>query len=126
MNTVCHFCGDDTPGHVGGSFHFGTREYQANWHNRDWHKVLVERRNEGGFHWRNDIFFKRLDDGSVRIRYATEFNGCPNTNDWVIPSNEWETIIQQTNSCEQLQAKLTLSEQATRAAEARVRELEGK
>lgn len=47
----------------------------------------------GGFHWRHNVFFKRLDDGTVRVRHWTDFNGTPQWVDWVIPAPEWASIV---------------------------------
>lgn len=54
-----------------------------------------------GFHWRDHMFWKRLDNGSVRIRlFATRVSGEVLDGDdeepvreWVIPAAEWVTIL---------------------------------
>lgn len=47
-----------------------------------------------GFHWRDGWTFKRMDDGSVRIRghYAanSETGGTVNL---IIPAQEWASIV---------------------------------
>jgi hypothetical protein len=59
----------------------------------NWSDALNKARDEGGFHWRDNIFFKRLEDGSVRVRHFMEWNYCPNFKDWIIPPNEWASIV---------------------------------
>ena len=59
-------------------------------------KALQAARDEGGFHWKDDIFFKRLSDGSVRVRYFAQHinsNYLPQFYDWVIPPAEWASIV---------------------------------
>jgi hypothetical protein len=63
-----------------------------------------------GFHWRDNIYFKRLQDGSVRIafgevRWPSEMDqGVPSERDTVepkgeivkeliIPAMEWDSIV---------------------------------
>lgn len=54
-----------------------------------------------GFHWRDNMFWKRLDDGSVRIRlFATRESGAMLDGDdeepvreWIIPAAEWASIV---------------------------------
>lgn len=54
-----------------------------------------------GYHWRDNMFWKRLPDGSVRIAlFATRFSGAALEGDddepvreWVIPPNEWASIV---------------------------------
>lgn len=45
-----------------------------------------------GFHWKNDIFFNRLDN-SVVVTYYEKYNNSPQKRTWVIPLNEWESIV---------------------------------
>jgi hypothetical protein len=54
-----------------------------------------------GFHWRNNIFWKRLEDGSVRIAFfATRASGNivdgddeEPTRELIIPAAEWASIV---------------------------------
>lgn len=54
-----------------------------------------------GFHWRNNIYWKRLDDGSVRIAFfGTRASGEVLDGDddepvreLIIPPNEWASIV---------------------------------
>lgn len=54
-----------------------------------------------GFHWRDLMFWKRLDDGSVRIRlFARRDSGAVMDGDddepvreWIIPPSEWASIV---------------------------------
>lgn len=49
------------------------------------------------FHWTNGWYFKRLENGSVRIRKATNFESqAPDLKpeiELVIPPNEWASIV---------------------------------
>lgn len=55
---------------------------------------LVAARNDGGFHWRNDTYFKRLPDGSVRVRtWRRAHDGFPTFDDRTIPAAEWASIV---------------------------------
>ena len=54
---------------------------------------LQKEREEGGFHWRDDIYFKRLENGDVRLKTTDTFNGIPFFKNVIIPSNEWASII---------------------------------
>lgn len=49
----------------------------------------------GEFHWKNGWYFKRNDDGSVRIQVRGVFVQSPNEQviaEAVIPKLEWESI----------------------------------
>lgn len=56
-------------------------------------RELQQQREEGGFHWKNDIFFKRLPDGSVRVRRPQKFHNHISFHDWTIPAPEWASIV---------------------------------
>ena len=58
-----------------------------------WDKALIEARNDGGFHWKDDVYFKRLDGGSVRMRVFGEWNYTPNWEDFVIDPSAWASIV---------------------------------
>lgn len=45
----------------------------------------------GEFHWRDGITFRRLSDGSVRLKYPINPRGDIETRD--IPAPEWATIV---------------------------------
>lgn len=57
--------------------------------------------NDNGFHWRDNIYWKRLGDGSVRIAFfVTRASGHPIEGDddepvreLIIPPNEWASIV---------------------------------
>ncbi len=70
-----------------------TRYCYGNYCSCDALDILDEKRAEAGFHWRNGIYFKRMPDGSVRIRQFCYFNYSPTYKDWIIPASEWATII---------------------------------
>lgn len=54
-----------------------------------------------GFHWRDNIFWKRLDDGSVRLAFfMTRASGKAHDGDYdepvrelIIPAAEWASIV---------------------------------
>lgn len=62
-------------------------------YHKEWDLAIKAAYEDGGFHWKHNIFWKRLDDGPVRVRHFTEFNGCPQWVDWVIPADEWASIV---------------------------------
>lgn len=59
----------------------------------EWLDHIVEVKSDSGFHWRNGVYFKRMDNQSVRLRIFGRYNGCPNYTDHEIPPNEWASII---------------------------------
>lgn len=55
---------------------------------------LIRARNDGGFHWRFDTYFKRMPDGSVRLRtWRHGHDGFPTYEDRTIPPSEWASIV---------------------------------
>jgi hypothetical protein len=96
----CHFCGFPHSKHIpchGAAFGHvpvGGKSYSVDYSNVVFfHQFRLELGKEAGFHWRDDKYFKRLDDGSVQIQFVEEFNGHPNVKSWVIPSPEWASIV---------------------------------
>lgn len=70
------------------------QRYDQNGHDVAEHDAaLAHAFAEGGFHWRDGIFFKRLPDGAVRLRRFTDFNYSPTYEDAIIPPNEWASIV---------------------------------
>ena len=59
----------------------------------EWDKVLDEARNNAGFHWRDDVYFKKLDNGTVQVTFFYDWNYNPNFECWFIPPNEWASIV---------------------------------
>lgn len=53
----------------------------------------------GGFHWKNDIFFQRLD-GCVVVTYYEKYGNTPQKHTWRIPVIEWESIVKSVNGPE--------------------------
>ncbi len=62
-------------------------------HTKESDKVLRDARDEGGYHWRNGIYFKRLEGGSVEVRHFVDWNYHSKCERWVIPASEWASII---------------------------------
>jgi hypothetical protein len=55
---------------------------------------LIAARNDGGFHWKNDTYFKRLPDGSVRLRvWRVGHDGFPTYDDRTIDPASWASIV---------------------------------
>lgn len=54
---------------------------------------LKQLRDEAGFHWKDDVFFRRLEDGSVRVRHFSSWNYHPNCADWIVTPSEWASIV---------------------------------
>lgn len=55
---------------------------------------LIAARNDGGFHWQRDTYFKRLPDGSVRLRtWRTAPDGFPTYDDRTIDPMSWASIV---------------------------------
>ncbi len=46
-----------------------------------------------GFHWRDDVFFERLPDGTVEVRWFTQYNNTPQPEIWRIAPAEWASIV---------------------------------
>ena len=59
----------------------------------DWLDHIDHARAESGFHWSDGVYFKRLDDGTVRMRIFGHYNGTPNYTDRIIPAAEWASIV---------------------------------
>lgn len=83
------YCNDATRGYI----KFGKHTYAVTLHNEQAYKQLEQQKANSGFHWKDDVYFKRLSDGSVRIRQFTYWSYNPIVEDWVISEDEWETIV---------------------------------
>ena len=63
----------------------------------DWSNVcfFVDFRSKPrvGFHWRNDTYFQRLEDGSVKVTHFSQYNNSPQERSWKIPAAEWASIV---------------------------------
>ena len=59
----------------------------------EWLDHIDKVKSESGFHWRDDVYFYRMRDQSVRLRIFGQHNGTPNYIDRVIPPNEWASIV---------------------------------
>lgn len=83
------FCIDAVRGHI----IFGKNTYAITGHNEEYLKELEQKKIDAGYHWKDDIYFKRLDDGSVRVRQFVDWNYTPHVEDWVISKADWEDIV---------------------------------
>ena len=72
------------------------------------------------FHWRDNLFFKRLDDGSVQITTKIEPNKYDHEtqqsiryemirHQYIIPPNEWASIIASVSLCGETSEKYCTS-----------------
>lgn len=57
------------------------------------YEFMLELGRGWGFHWRDQTFFKRAEDGSVEVRHIEQFNNHPQIKEWRIPPNEWASIV---------------------------------
>lgn len=95
----CESCGFPHPENLlcsGAIFAYapiGGHLYSININNIEYFVGLREKGNAGGFHWRNDTFFRRTEDGNVEITFYTPYNNTPQQNKWVIPAMEWKSIV---------------------------------
>ncbi len=97
----CFKCGYPHSPHTmcGMGSSFGRLKIGRDWYSVDFSNVVFFhdfrlRLGEGcGFHWRDDTFFKRTDDGTVEVNYFEQFNNTPQDKVWRIPPNEWASIV---------------------------------
>lgn len=97
----CHHCGFPHSPHVlcGSGATFGKVSIGRDRYSIDlssvvfFHEFMSELGQGWGFHWRNQIYFKRDDDGGVVVRYFEQFNNHPQLKTWRIPPNEWASIV---------------------------------
>ncbi len=75
-----------------GSLYIGGQHYSVDISNIQF-MVSFREKQRLGFHWRNDIYFQRRDDGSVQITSFWQYNNCPQERKWIIPSAEWASIV---------------------------------
>lgn len=55
--------------------------------------VQFREQQRKGFHWRDDIYFQRMADGSVQVTSFWRYNNYPQERRWTIPSSEWASIV---------------------------------
>jgi hypothetical protein len=46
-----------------------------------------------GFHWQDDIYFRRMEDGSVLVTSFWQYNNSPQERKWTISSDAWASIV---------------------------------
>ncbi|AZO45913.1 hypothetical protein EJ076_34940 [Mesorhizobium sp. M7D.F.Ca.US.005.01.1.1] len=60
-------------------------------------QALMDAYNDGGFHWANGLFFKRMPDGSVRLRIFRPISSDPHApwtwEDQNIDPASWASIV---------------------------------
>lgn len=95
----CHSCGfPHAPnflcgmGSTFGEMRIGKHTYAVDQSNVDYFVGFREKPLEG-FHWKNDVFFKRLPDGGVEVTYFDQYNNTPQERKWHIPAAEWASIV---------------------------------
>ncbi len=80
-------------GNVFGRIKIGGRWAYIDSSNVDYMRnVFIKENASLGFHWRNDIYIKRVDN-TVVISFITFYNGHPNRDRWTIPINEFASIV---------------------------------
>lgn len=92
---------------------FGTRNYSVSNSNRGWLTHLDQQRKGRGFHWKDDIYFRRLDSGEVLVSHIADWNYTPRFVEWVIPAEGWQTITSQVSQ----KATAALTAQSAEAAQ---------
>jgi hypothetical protein len=75
-----------------GCLYIGGEPYSVDISNVAW-MVQFREQSRPGFHRRDDIYFQRMDDGSVRVTSFWQYNNCPQEKVWTIPSSEWASIV---------------------------------
>lgn len=78
-----------------GRLRLGKDTYSIDLSNVVWfHKFMTETLGVGwGFHWRNEMYFKRANDGVVEVRYIEQYNNSPQIRLVRIPPTEWASIV---------------------------------
>lgn len=97
----CHRCGyPHSPGLLCGcGAVFGQLKIGRNWYFIDYsnvvffHDFMLALGKGWGFHWRDETFFKRGEDGVVEVHYFEQYNNSPQEKAWRIPPNEWASIV---------------------------------
>jgi hypothetical protein len=60
-------------------------------------QALMDAYNDGGFHWQNATFFKRMPDGAVRLRTFRRLTSDPHSHwtweDRTIDAKSWASIV---------------------------------
>jgi len=80
--------------HIGQLAIFGGNTYRVTVTNVHWlNKLQAQREAIKGFHWQNDIYFIRQNDGSVKVMQIVDWNYTPNFTEWVIPPMHWASIV---------------------------------
>jgi hypothetical protein len=75
-----------------GTLTLGTDRYSVDTSNVEYFVQLCSAVGEDGFHWKRDIFFRRLD-GCVVVTYYEKYGNTPRKRTWRIPVIEWESIV---------------------------------
>lgn len=97
----CHRCGFPHAsnllcgaGATFGRLTLGGHAYSIDYSNVIYFHDFVTNLGKGwGFHWRDEIFFERKEDGGVEVRYIEQFNNTPQIKTWRIPPAEWASIV---------------------------------
>lgn len=79
-------------GSVFGELRIGQHTYYVDQSNVDFFVAFREKPKEG-FHWKNDVYFRRLPDGAVEVTYFDQYNNCPQERRWRIPATDWASIV---------------------------------
>lgn len=94
----CHHCGFPHAenllcnGAPFGCLYIGQEDYYVDISNVAYF-VQFREKQRSGFHWRDDIYFKRMDDGSVRVTSFWKYNNYPQERTWTIDRDSWASIV---------------------------------
>ena len=94
----CHRCGfphSETllcSGAPFGYLYIGGRLYSVDVSNVE-AMVHFREKQRPGFHWRDDIYFERIKDGSVCVTSFWQYNNYPQETRWVIDRDAWASIV---------------------------------
>ena len=75
-----------------GILHIGKDKYSVDISNLEYFIQFREKVRKG-FHWQNDTYFSRAEDGSVLITSFWQYNNYPQEQNWKIDENSWASIV---------------------------------
>lgn len=75
-----------------GRLRIGTDNYSVDISNVAYF-VQFREKQRSGFHWRDDIYFQRMENGSVRVTSFWQYNNSPQERTWTIDLDSWASIV---------------------------------
>lgn len=82
-----------------GSLYIGGQHYSVDISNVE-SMVYFREKPRPGFHWRDDIYFQRLDNGDVRVTSFWQHNNSPQEKKWTIDRDSWASIVSSVSATE--------------------------